>query len=67
MARRKQDPFDMAKVKVVKKGNNADCVHHEIISMKDDGNELGVCQRCGQERMYIPAYRREHRRYAETV
>ena len=63
----KKEHIKMSKVKVIEKGDNPDCVHHEIISMKNNGDELGICQRCGQQRLYIPAYQREQRRYAETT
>jgi hypothetical protein len=64
---KKKNTFKMARVKIIKQGNNPDCVHHEIISMTDTGNEVGVCKHCQQERLYVPAYQREHRRYAETT
>jgi hypothetical protein len=64
---RKKDPFKMAQVKIIKPGSGDCPAHHEVISMQDNGHELGICKRCGQERLYIPAYQRERRRYAETT
>lgn len=49
-------------VRLQKKGRKKNCVHHEILSLVEDGKGdlLGVCQKCGQEKYY------EQRPYASA-
>jgi len=45
----------MSKPKVIKAGNNPDCVHREHI----DGELIGTCCKCGQVRNYRQVWARD--------
>lgn len=50
--KQKTSDIKMADVKIIKKGNKKDCSHHEILQMREDGVEVGLCIICSQEREY---------------